>query len=404
MEIFDFKELTKLDRENREQYLWRLHTEVVNAGKASWNDITPFVNSQLIDDESKYYGESAYCKPCQCAELFYDNVFLPMLDGDAVSEIHRQQWELKKIKQQMFDERTEINRLLRMMARREALVESIRRIFQEATPIEGLSVLPTVEDGESDLLIHLTDIHGGIVINNAFNTFNRDVLAQRFESYLAKILQIQKRHKAKNCVVVIGETISGLIHPDLRVQSNENIVEQFRKTSAIISDFVALLAHNFEDVRVAITPGNHSRLSAGKNDAIRGENLDLLLPDLLGAYLRMFPNVSFIENDMDEYISTFYVRNEFVVSSHGDKDSISKVGQDMTMLLGKKPSIILLGHQHHSAMTTEANIKIIQTGSVSGTDSYAVDIRKNTDPEQTVVVVTEQGLDCLYNVNLNKGE
>ena len=42
--------------------------------------------------------------------------------------------------------------------------------------------------------------------------------------------------------------------------------------------------------------------------------------------------------------------------------------------------------------------KVIESGAIAGTDSYAIDIRKANRPEQTVSVVTSDGLQCLYDI------
>ena len=46
-------------------------------------------------------------------------------------------------------------------------------------------------------------------------------------------------------------------------------------------------------------------------------------------------------------------------------------------------------------------MKVIQSGCISGSDSYATSIRKVNDPEQTVSVINDDGLDCIYDITLN---
>lgn len=45
--------------------------------------------------------------------------------------------------------------------------------------------------------------------------------------------------------------------------------------------------------------------------------------------------------------------------------------------------------------------KVIESGCCSGSDNYAVSIRKVNKPEQTVSVIGENGLICLYDIQLN---
>lgn len=392
------KELRKRDDENREQYLWRVHNSIIKTGRASWKQITQFVNSQLVEDESEYLGESAYRKSCQYADLFYHNVF--SRENNKSGEIDKQILELKKERIKLSDERVEMNRLLRMMARREALLEYIKKVFSDTEPYRE-ECHSSKKYGDNDLLVHLTDIHTGIIIKNHFNEFDTEILRDRMDVFLSEIAKIANQQKSENCYLVIGETISGLIHPDLRVQTNENIIEQFRSACLEISYMIKRLSELFNIVNVYVTPGNHSRLTSNKNESIKGENLDILLPDFIKAKLQNYKNVVVHDNNFDQYIASFNIRGNFVVAAHGDKDTVSSARDNFTKMFGEKPDIILLGHLHHTSIKTDTNTKIIQTGCFSGSDNFSLDNRLHTDPEQTVTVVDNNGVRCIYPINLN---
>lgn len=51
-------------------------------------------------------------------------------------------------------------------------------------------------------------------------------------------------------------------------------------------------------------------------------------------------------------------------------------------------------------MKTVYDTKVIQSGCVSGSDDYAVNIRKINNAEQTVSVITNDGLLCVYDITL----
>ena len=71
------------------------------------------------------------------------------------------------------------------------------------------------------------------------------------------------------------------------------------------------------------------------------------------------------------------------------------------MMFGIKPDIVLLGHRHSNGMSTVFDTKVIESGCVSGTDNFAVSIRKTNRPEQTVSVIGNKGLICLYDIQLD---
>lgn len=95
------------------------------------------------------------------------------------------------------------------------------------------------------------------------------------------------------------------------------------------------------------------------------------------------------------------IRGNNIFAAHGHKDSPSNVVQNFTMMFNIKPDIVLLGHRHTNGLTTVYDTKVIESGCVSGSDQFALSIRKVNRPEQTVSVIGDNGLICLYDIQLN---
>ena len=311
--------------------------------------------------------------------------------------------EVKKEKQKLSDERVEYNRQIRQEARKESYADMVKRIICEnVEPIKFWDLsYHFINPEKADLLCHLTDIHGGIYIHNWKNIFNEDVLKTRLEKYVNKIKDVRDKHGASNCYIVIGEILSGLIHNNLRLQNNMDLMEQFKYVSELISAMLEELSHYFENIYVYTTPGNHSRISPKKEDALDGENMDLLLPFYLKARLQNIPNIHICNNEDEPEIAIFDIRGNTIMAAHGHKDSPSSVVQNFTLMFGKKPDIVLLGHRHLNGLTTVYDTKVIESGCVSGTDQYAVSIRKVNRPEQTISIVNRDGLECIYDIQLD---
>lgn len=395
-------DFVKLENQNFHQYIWAMD-ELVQSGKyKNWKEITPFINMELFgDDESQYRDESAYRKAVKYARDFYEAGVFGDNEDEYLRKLRLEKQELQKEKQKLSDERTELNRQIRQEARKESYVDMVKRIICEEVNPLNISVSHTAFDGETDLLIHFTDIHTGIEINNWKNVFNEDVLKQRVEKYTSDILNIRKLHRSQNAHIVIGEVISGLIHSNLRLQNNMDLMEQFKYISELISAMLVELANHFNHIYVYTTQGNHSRIVAKKEDALDGENMDVLLPFYLKARLQNIENVSICDNTVEPEIATFNIRGNHVFAAHGHKDRPANVVQNFTMMFGVKPDIVLLGHRHTNGLTTVFDTKVIESGCVSGTDAYAVSIRKTNRPEQTVSVVGDSGLICLYDIQLD---
>lgn len=398
------KSLNRKSGENEEQYLWRLG-QAKDSGliDLDWNGIADIMNREFREDESEYRSESAYRKLYQCAvKLFNAGVFDRYTSEDErIKELLEAKHALQIEKQKLSDERTELNRALREQARKEAYIDLVSRQIQKVEPLKLEYTEKDYRSTDNDLICHITDLHAGIDIDHWYNRFNMDILRERLWNYLDQLFVIQKRHNSQNCYVVIGEILSGLIHHELRIENNENVVEQFIYVSSLLSEFLAEVSKKFNKVYVYVTPGNHSRVVANKEMSLRGENFDVLLPYYLKASLQNYTSIIIEDNMKDCDVAIFKVRNSNVFGVHGDKDEISNVVQRFTMIFGIKPDIVLMGHRHTNAMTTIYDAKVIQSGCVSGSDNYCLDRRLKNRPEQTVSVVDDDGLVCIYDVKVD---
>lgn len=139
-----------------------------------------------------------------------------------------------------------------------------------------------------------------------------------------------------------------------------------------ISQFLSELSYRFNTVNVYICPGNHSRISPKKEDSLKGENIDHLAIPFLQAKLQNFKNIKFNINDIEESVAMFNVRGNIIMAAHGDKDSPSNVVQKFTLFFGIRPDIVYLGHRHTNGYETQYDVKVVQSGCLSGNDNYCI--------------------------------
>lgn len=388
----------RYENESDEELIYRVCKDKDLIG--TWTDVADILN-ELLGQE---YTESKYRKQYSAFVKMFNANENKFIDNDEyVKEIKLQQQELKKERQKLSDERVEFNKQIREQARRESFEDLIKMVVCENTEPIKISV-PTIKARyltDNDILAHITDIHTGIEIDNFKNTFDENVLKERLEKYIAKIIEIKKLHNSENCYLVISEILSGIIHNTLRIQNNMDLMEQFKYISELLSSLLIELANEFNDVYVYTVMGNHSRISPKKEDSLQGENMDILLPFYLKARLQNIYNIHICDNDLCDDIAVFEIRGNRVCASHGDKDAPKNVVQRWTMMFGFKPSICLLGHRHTNGLSTEYDTKVIQSGCFCGTDDYAMSIRRTNKPEQIISVVSDNGLECIYDVQLD---
>lgn len=394
---------TKKETENEYQYLWRLG-QAKDSGllDMDWNGIADLMN-KYFGDPDKPFSEAAWRKPYSSAKKFMEfGVFSKLDEEEYFKELQVQKQELEKERIKVRDERNELRRIIREEARRESYKEQLLRSISEhqCSPLsydeskQFTGILKT----DNDLLISFFDIHSGIEICNFFNKFDEKVLKERINHYLDRIFEIQLRHGSESAYVVLSELTSGFIHPTLRIENNQDMIEQFLCVTNYISEFLSELSYHFNNVYVHIAPGNHGRLSPKKEDNITNENMDNLVIPFLEAKLQNFDNVKCYRNTIEQSIAIFNIRNSKVFSSHGDKENMQNAIEKMTMFVGIKPDIYLTGHRHFNSMTTVYDSKVLQAGCLSGSDTYCMDRRLRNRPEQIVAVINNSGLDCLYDV------
>lgn len=394
-------DLKKQENENDEQFIWRI-CQYKDSGllDVGWDEVADILNKELGLEDSPL-TEATFRKPYQQAKRFYDaGVFNADAEDTYLSELRLQKQELEKEKVKVRDERNELRRMLREEARKESYVDLIKRTISESV-IEPLDYQPNnvTADGNNDLIVTLFDVHAGMNVVNYFNTFNDDVLRERMHKYLDKIIEIQNRHQSENVCVIMSELLSGYIHPTIRIENNQNLIEQFVSVCEYIAEFLAELSKHFITVNVFMAPGNHSRLMPNKDQSLRNENMDLLALPYLRAKLQNIDNILIHDNDVDCMIAMFRVHNQTIFAVHGDKTSMNNVADKLTAFIGFRPNLIYMGHMHTNAMTTFHDTKCIQAGSLmGGGDEYCLDHMLKNKPEQIVSVITDDGLECNYDV------
>lgn len=362
-----------------------------------WQDVADF--------RSEYNGDLEHRDTVRKgSKLLYEYIDAGWVNEPVESEDNSDNTELIKMRKEkikLSDARVEYNRLIRQEARKESYADMVKRIICENVEPINIPVHYTLFNSSTDLLCHLTDVHCGIEIHNWKNDFDEDILKKRIEKFTSNILDIRGMHQSENCYLVISEILSGIIHNNLRLQNNMDLMEQFKYVSELISAMLIRLANHFNHIYVYTTPGNHSRISPKKEEALDGENMDILLPFYLKARMQNVKNITICDNTIEPEIAMFNIRGNNVFAAHGHKDSPSNVVQNFTMMFNIKPDIVLLGHRHTNAMETVYDTKVIQSGCVSGSDAYAMSIRKTNKPEQTVSVIGDNGLICLYDIQLD---
>lgn len=375
----------------------------------TWQELADVFNKNLREPGQEY-TESAYRKKFASIRKVSEEFGTGKAELDKVDELRELRRELEKEKVKVRDERNEYRRLIREEARKESYYEQIVKAIEDAANKNPLPLFSNKRNDDfgynrrcdCDMIIPFSDIHAGIEINNFWNKFDENVLKNRINNYLDRVLEIKKRHGCENAYVVLTECLSGIIHPTLRIENNKDLIEQFLLVTEYLSNCLAYLSHEFANIYVYVAPGNHSRINPKKEQDVAHENMDNLILPFLRAKLQNYENIKCFDNLIEQSTAIFNVRNLTVAAVHGDKDDPHKVVSNLWNMYHTNFDIVIMGHRHTNGYLTDSGVKVVQSGCISGMDEYSIDIRKSGNPEQAVCVVSEKnGLECVYDIKLN---
>lgn len=216
-------------------------------------------------------------------------------------------------------------------------------------------------------------------------------------------------HCSENCFVVLqGDLISGNIHKQVQITNRENVIEQIKIVSEMITSFCYTLSLHFSNVSLYNVSGNHSRIDR-KEDALHDERLDDLIGWIVEKSLNHIENIHVqTGSSLDTGICNIKIRGLNYVAVHGDMDSFTRSGvQNLCTFLGYIPEAILYGHLHRCSFEEENGVKMVRSGSLAGAgDNYTIEKEYLVNRHRWLlfVQITEYSAAILYICKKGKSE
>lgn len=276
------------------------------------------------------------------------------------------------------------------------------------TELLNLSVInfsehkPVDISSNNDILVILSDLHIGSCFSSNFGEYNTEIAKHRLQKLLDEIISIQKLHNSEKCYVSVqGDLINGSIHKTIQVTNRENVIEQIKIATELISSFCYKLSKYFGVVFMSNASGNHSRIDR-KEDALHDERLDDIISWAVGLSLNNIENFHILNRNIDTGIVDLNIRGKTYIAVHGDYDPYNKSGvSNLCMMLGFIPYAILFGHLHTCSIDEINGVKMVRGGSLAGSgDNYTIEKRLSGTPSQMVCVCTEKGIKSCYPIEL----
>lgn len=365
----------------------------------SWQEVANILN-EILGTE---YTESKFRKQRQAFDKMLEANRSKFVDSDnQLKEIQVQTRELERAKIKFRDERNAWQKQNYTDARVE---EKLDLLENELLSLgnANFDVHDNITiDSDNDMLIILSDLHIGQCFSSMWGEYNSDVAKRRLNQLLNEIISIQKLHNSEKCYVSCqGDLLSGNIHKSIQVSNRENVIEQIKIATELISSFCYELTKYFKAVFMSNVSGNHSRMDR-KDDAIHDERMDDIISWGIELSLKHIDNFHVLKRNLDTGIADLSIRGKSYIAVHGDYDSFSKSGvSNLCMSLGFLPYAITFGHLHTCSVDETNGVKMIRGGSLAGCgDSYTIEKRLTGKPSQMVCVCNNKGVRAYYPIEL----
>lgn len=369
-----------------EDELQLLIDKVEGIDTRSWEEMIDELNINVHPDSLRKSFNGGRYSGYSVAKYYQDKFQNDYCSQEEIDRLEQLKKEIYKEKIKYQDMRREYRKELTSEARFENLVDVLK------TEISALDELPMYQYGESvprlkeskSAILTLSDWHIGAIIDNQWNCYSIDIARERMQQLLRKTKRYILSYNITNLAIEInGDMVHGLINVSNRVQSEEDVVSQIIIVSDMLSYFINELKPYVQKIKVITTLGNHGRLVPNKKEAINKENMEMLIPEFLK--LKLDKDISIITSNGLDFVK-YEFNNKIICLAHGQYDKTNQVIEDFTKLYKCVPDEIHLGHTHSYKDINESNIYITVSGSLMGSDEYAVNLRKITKPSQNLIV------------------
>ena len=388
--------LNRREGETDYEYCFRLSYAKVREGlDIDWQEIVNLCNLNWSAD---------HCRKTMIGALrhqdYIDSKTKEQLESEQYEKLIQKELELKKEKVKVQDLKTQVNKQIRELARKEnlgeILEEKLDKLPNQMINMDYINHTPSKKQG----IAMISDVHYGMVVDNFLNKYNPDIAKERMDYLTNKIIEYSKLNNLDVMnICLLGDMISGEQYLSVRLENRENLINQIINVSELLSEAIYKIALNVPFVTISIADGNHERVY-NKKENLNKDNYTELIRKFLELKLKDVSNITFTENIYDNNIISFECCGNTVVGLHGDKCKKDKVSYEMYNMLNKKIDIILMGHFHQISQDICYETIVYRNGSFIGTDEYARNLNLNTYPTQKLLIVSELGVECCYDIRL----
>lgn len=270
--------------------------------------------------------------------------------------------------------------------RSENIWDKFVKDFNDIKPIE--IKISEYKEFDKIAVLNLADVHSGMKFENELNTYNKDVMKERFRTLTNKTIE-KLSPKTKLVVLQLGDAVSGNIHISTRINSDMDVVESTKVFTECVLGMLAEFCKHFSDVEYYSVHGNHCRITPSKEESLEKENFVAFSDWYIRECMKNVSNFIFGNNRFFG-VSEIDIFGEKLVGLHGHQatfDSITKI----VHTVGYIPKQINMGHLHQMHTKDFGRTRVVCNPSFCGLDTYASDKLLYGKPHQLLEVFYENG-------------
>lgn len=369
--------------------------------RASWNKIV-----KMMEEEGFYDSENSEAYRClvksyqkSIGELPDEKSHADLVADSKLVSIKNLVGEISHEKRENQIYLREINKGKRQLIDFSLIATEISKAFQEYDfsdfQFKDLKVEKS-EGLENELIMFLSDLHIGALVDIPSNQYNFNVTLKRINQYLAKVIERARMYGVKRIHIMnLGDVIE---HASMRFSQGYNaeftFSEQITKAVDVIVKIIAYLNSEGFIVTYAGIAGNHDRIT-DKDKNIDGDHAVKVINHGVESFIKNsnISNTTYIQ--AQDYKHGFRINGKNFLALHGDLDSRNddNIIAKHSALDGVHYDYVVTGHWHvRSAREIGENRFIFTSGSTKGADEYSVNkLRKKSAPSQLMLVVEGNG-------------
>jgi hypothetical protein len=311
------------------------------------------------------------------------------------TEEHQEQLKSVVLQDRVTSLEAQIKALYREQASEEAIREQILGLSKHTVkPAPWLVSRPSSRSGFSGIpTMQWSDWHCGEVVLpgevNGVNEYNWEVAKRRIRKLVENNLDLCFNHMTGDrdypglVIQLIGDIISGMLHPELERTDEGDIPEQIIWVVDVLADALATLLKHFKAIQVVCAPGNHGRVFDKKPPSKKyvTRNADWLIYQILERTFKSDPRITFYTPKSGEALYRVYGHRYMAV--HGDDlgvrggdGIIGAIGPIMrgeikmrtsSAQIGRDYDTLCMGHWHQRLLLPRA----IVNNTLKGYDEFA---------------------------------